>query len=298
MKNLILRVLLVTTICSFLFVGACGDDDTSAAEKGIIVLGVTDKPDEDISAVNVTTTLIEGNVGNTENISGWETLLDAERTFNLIDIAGVEEILGETEIPAATYNQIRMYVKSVVITLNGEDIEAKVPSDIIRLVRPFEVKAGEKTIVTFDFDAGKSVVITGADDIIFKPTVKLLVREGSEPFKAEVTTQEGKPGEQMGKSESVSGFLPMVYGDEDGFFLKINNPEQSEVIVATDTILIAGETSVDAAVSVGEEFVDINLDGTFEKVVVLEDGINVIEIVASISSGEQYNQVITVIYTP
>jgi hypothetical protein len=288
-------------ISSLIFVGACGNDDTSATETGIIILGVTDKPDENISAIIVTTNLIEGNVRDTEtdNKSGWQTLLDVEKSFDLIEVAGVEEILGETEIPAATYNQIRMHVKSVVVTLNGQNIEAKVPSGIIRLVRPIEVKAGESTVVTFDFDAEKSVVVTGADNIIFKPTVKLLVRKGNEPFKAQTTTREEEKVEmQKGREESTTEFIPMIYGDQDGFFLKINTPEQPEVIVETNTILISGETSIDAAVSIGDGFVDVDLDGMFEKAVNLEEDINIIEVVASISSGQQYDQVLTIIYAP
>jgi len=89
-----------------------------------------------------------------------------------------------------------------------------------------------------------------------------------------------------------------MYGDEDGLYLRINSPEQPEVIVETDSVKITGETSIDAAVSIGQEFIDVNLDGTFEKIVNLEDGINMIEVVASVSSGQQYNQVITVIYAP
>ena len=299
MKNLILRGLTLIVICSVIFIGACGDDDTSAGETGIIVLGVTDKPDEDISAINVTTKLIEGNVRGTENETGWHTLLDVEKSFDLIDVAGIEKTLGEAEIPAATYNQIRMHVESVVVTLNGKDIEAKVPSGIIKLVRPFEIKAGEKTVVTFDFDAEKSVVVTGADTIIFKPVVKLLVRKGNEPFRAETTTrEEEKAGEMKGQGVSASEFAPMMYGDKDGLFLKITTPEQPEVIVETDTIKIAGETSVDAAVSIGDEFVDVNLDGTFEKVVNLEEDITILEVIASTSDGQQYDQILTIIYAP
>ena len=299
MRNKILQVLSFIIVSSLIFFGACGDDDTSAVDTGIIVIGVTDKPDENISAINVTTRLIEGNIGATENESGWKTLLDTKKTFNLIEIAGIEKTLGETKIPVAMYNQIRMHVDSVVVTINGKDIEAKVPSGIIKLVKPFEIKADEKTVVTFDFDAEQSVVVTGADDIIFKPVVKLLVRKGNEPFRAETTArEEEKAGEKNEQGNSNSMFAPMMYGDEDGFFLKINTPEQPEVIVATDTIVITGETSVDAAVSIGDEFVDVNLDGTFEKVVSLEEDITIIEVVASTSDGQQYDQVLTIIYAP
>ncbi|UCC15966.1 MAG: DUF4382 domain-containing protein [Dehalococcoidales bacterium] len=299
MNNLIIRVLSLIAVFSLIFIGACGGDDSSEADTGIIVIGVTDKPDENISAIKVTTKLIEGNVGGTGNESGWQTLLDVEKNFDLIAVAGIEKTLGETEIPAATYNQIRMHVESVVVTLNGKDVEAKVPSGIIKLVQPYEIKADEKTVVTFDFDAEQSVVVTGADDIIFKPVVKLLVRKGDEPFRAETTTrEEEKVGEMKVQGVSASEFAPMIYGDKDGFFLKINTPEQPEVIIETDTIVIAGETSVDAAVSIGDEFVDVNLDGTFEKVVNLEEDITILEVIASTSDGQQYDQVLTIIYAP
>jgi hypothetical protein len=191
------------------------------------------------------------------------------------------------------------------VTLNGEKIEAKVPSGTIKLVRPVEIRAGEKTVATFDFDAEKSVVVSGADNIIFQPVVKLLVRKGDEPFTpagvSEEVVEEDEETEETDEIEEESPVLelpPMTYGDEESFFLNINMPEQSEVIVATDSIVIAGKTSVDAAVSVGEEFVEVNLDGTFEQVVQLENGINIIEVIASIATGQQYNQVITVIYAP
>ena len=96
---------------------------------------------------------------------------------------------------------------------------------------------------------------------------------------------------------SVPELPPMSQSTADGsFFLEITSPEQSEVIVDTDSIIVAGRTTVDAALSVGDNFLDIGLDGSFEEVVQLEDGINIIEVVASIATQEQFNQVITVIY--
>ena len=101
------------------------------------------------------------------------------------------------------------------------------------------------------------------------------------------------------ESVSVAELPPMIQSKADGsFFLEITSPEQSEVIVDTNSITVAGRTTVDAALSVGDKFIDIGLDGSFKAVVHLEDGVNIIEVVASIATGEQFNQVITVIYAP
>lgn len=82
------------------------------------------------------------------------------------------------------------------------------------------------------------------------------------------------------------------------FFLQITSPEQSEVIVDTQTVIVAGNTSVGTALSVGNSFIEVGLDGSFETTIELEDDINIVEVVASIPTGEQFSEVITIIYAP
>ena len=132
MRKLIIKVLALITVVVLIFVPACGGEEKSEAKTGIIILGVTDKPDESITGIVVTTNLIEANVRAEENEeSEWQVLLDSEQSFDLIKVAGIEDILGETNVPAATYNQIRMHVKSVTVALDGQDIDATVPSGIL-----------------------------------------------------------------------------------------------------------------------------------------------------------------------
>jgi hypothetical protein len=73
----------------------------------------------------------------------------------------------------------------VLITKDGTQAPATVPSGVLRIVRPFEVVLGESTIITLDFDADRSVVSAGPR-LLFKPTVKLLVRKGEEAFVPEL----------------------------------------------------------------------------------------------------------------
>jgi len=54
-------------------------------------------------------------------------------------------------------------VAKVIVTVEGKDITAKLPSGKLKVVRPWEVKAGQKTILTLDFEADKFVLITGKD---------------------------------------------------------------------------------------------------------------------------------------
>ncbi|MBN2239997.1 MAG: DUF4382 domain-containing protein [Dehalococcoidales bacterium] len=321
MRRKLICFLSVAMVLVLAVLGGCGGDKTESVETGIVLIGVTDKPDEDITSIEVTTNLIEASVssGSGNEDAEWKVIIDNELSFDLIKVAGVEEILGQAELPAGTYNQIRMHVKSVLVTINGVDKEATVPSGTIKLVRPLEVKAGEKTVATFDFNAQDSVLVTGADKVTFKPVVKLLVRNSDEPFVPEgfgkqadeedteaVDESEPDTGDDSagtgtgthGKPATTPELPQMKQGDEEGFFLNITSPSQSEVIVATDTLRIAGQTSVDAAVSIGDEFIDVDIDGNFSSNVLLEDGVNIVEVIASIATGQQYEQIITVIYAP
>ena len=136
-------------------------------------------------------------------------------------------------------------------------------------------------------------MVTGNDKVIFKPVVKLLVRKGDDLF--EPTT----PPTQEPPTPPTPELPPMFQSNVDGsFFLEIVSPESSEVIVDTDSIMVSGNTTADAVVSVNDSFVDVDLEGSFKTTIQLEDGVNLIEVVASIADGEQFDQVVAVIYSP
>lgn len=93
---------------------------------------------------------------------------------------------------------------------------------------------------------------------------------------------------------------PDPLGEE--FFLEIASPqpEPDEEIsfVATSVVVVVGRTRVDAAVTVQDEFVDVDEDGRFEATVELEEGPNLIEVVASVGTGEESSVILIVSYEP
>lgn len=56
-------------------------------------------------------------------------------------------------------------------------MKATLPSDKLKIIGNFDVEQDGTTTITLDFDADKSLVITGEGKILFKPVVKLLVGE-------------------------------------------------------------------------------------------------------------------------
>jgi len=177
-------------------------------EWGIIEIRVTDPPPADVEHVFVTLANIEVHRVS-DNVTGWETIPipTGNMTFDLMDVIGVEKVLGSANVTAGKYTQIRMDVDSVeVVTVDGDNFTAEVPSGKLKIVRPFEVGAGVTTVLTLDFDGEKSLIITGKGKAIFKPVVKLLIeKEKAEAERAQEQEQEQEGLEFEGTIEAING---------------------------------------------------------------------------------------------
>jgi len=106
------------------------------------------------------------------------SLSDNATTFDLLEIKGIEQYLGASEIAAGKYTQVRLVIDNIQVKLGeGELQDATVPSEELKIVRPFDIIAGEATAMVLDFDADRMVTVTGADKIMVKPVIKLTVRQ-------------------------------------------------------------------------------------------------------------------------
>lgn len=79
--------------------------------------------------------------------------------------------------------------------------------------------------------------------------------------------------------------------------LQVTEP-QDEITVNTPTVQVEGMTTADAVVSINGSLVAVDASGKFSTTVILEEGPNSIEVVASDSQGNENSQVLTVIYAP
>jgi len=132
----------------------------------------------------------QAQVGEGEWIS--INITDDNKSFDLLKIKGLEDFLAASEVAAGKYTQVRLTIEKIEVALGGGEPEpATVPSGELKFVRPFDVVAGETTVIVVDFDADKSVVVTGSGKIMVKPVVKLIVRQE-------------KPGAGNGEIKEVS----------------------------------------------------------------------------------------------
>jgi hypothetical protein len=77
--------------------------------------------------------------------------------------------------------------------------------------------------------------------------------------------------------------------------LTITEPQDETTVYMAD-LVVKGQTEPDAVVSVNEAVVDVDAEGKFSATITLEEGPNLIEVLASDFEGNEGSVTLTVIY--
>jgi len=267
-----------------LLVGGCAP---TAAATGTVEVRVTDAPRSDnVTSIMVTVSEVaihraaaeqtqqqqEGSDNQTqqqdEEQGGGEWIpieITGTNPFNLLQIKGIEEVLGTENVTAGKYTQIRMSVDKVKVSLGeNEPEEATLPSGELKFVRPFEVVEGQTTVLLLDFDAEKSVTVTGAGKAIVKPVVKLTIT-------------------------SPEPAIPSALS------LAITSPEDGAELTESPATVNGTVSKPEATVTVNDIETEVAEDGSFSTQVELTEGENTITVVARLGE-ETVTETVTVTY--
>lgn len=175
----------------------CSDSNDSSSTDGTgrLVVKLTDKPFpyDLVSEANVTVFKVEARrVDDSDDSDGeaggnpFVVLMEEEIPVNLLDLVnGVTAELADAEVPAGTYDLVRIYVKGVNVVLNdGRDFDLKVPSGEQTGIKVFiepglTVTGGLSSDLLLDFDVSRSFVAKGNANTLeeingfnFKPVIK------------------------------------------------------------------------------------------------------------------------------
>ncbi len=181
MKKLFLFCLPLMTL--FLF--SCQDENKNAR----IEVWLTDAAG-DYQAVNVDVQGVEVNTGEGEQ--GWQSLAITPKVYNLIELAnGNETFLGDLELPSGRISQIRLILgdSNTVVDQDTVEHELKTPSaqqSGLKIQVHQVLAEGITYKILLDFEAGKSVVKTGAQTYILKPVIRAMAEAQDGAIKGSV----------------------------------------------------------------------------------------------------------------
>jgi hypothetical protein len=177
------------------------------AAGGSVEIRVTDAPGADnVTGIWVKVSEVEIHKATADqwisaNITG-------PNPFDLLTLkaGGIQQVLATANIMAGKYTQIRMTIEEVKVELNndGNLRPATLPSGKLKFVQPFEVKDWNTTVLLFDFDAEKSVNITGSGKITVKPVIKLIVEKPKPTGAAVKITTPSLPNGAVGVSYNAT----------------------------------------------------------------------------------------------
>jgi hypothetical protein len=184
--------------------GEGGDDDLSSVPDD----DLSSVDDDDLSTVPDSTLSTVPEDDLEDGGAGWITIVDSEHTIDLKDYQGdARAFLGESAIDAGKYTQIRINV-SDVYGMNGTNrTDFTLPSNTLKIVRPWTVTDGEETVLVVDFDLNESIHKSGNGAYRMKPVLKLTVENGQDDSAADDSDEAtdaagGKPTDKGKPSNS------------------------------------------------------------------------------------------------
>ncbi|MGZ5180872.1 MAG: DUF4382 domain-containing protein [Ramlibacter sp.] len=174
---------------------ACGGGGggSTDAGQGSLRLAMTDAPacGYDHVYVTVDRVRVHHSSSASDNDAGWsEVALATPKRLDLLSLTnGVLEELGQTQLPAGNYTQVRLVLvdntgnnqlANAVQPTGGALVALTTPSGQqsgLKLKTNFQVQSGQTADLLLDFDACRSVVVAGnSGNYILKPVISVTPR--------------------------------------------------------------------------------------------------------------------------
>lgn len=188
------------------------DCEAEVEGEGELSIYLTDPPqnkDTNYSSLNITISRIEVHrTASTDEGRKWYVFMEEEKTFDLIQLENVQELLGEKTLDAGKYTQIRLDVTKATVTLadvncvdsnsvdgNSTDsnciYDVKVPSERLYLTHQFTVGADQETQLLIDFK--RESVKKAGDKYIMTPVIKVTTLKEPEEEEPEIECDSENP---------------------------------------------------------------------------------------------------------
>ena len=85
--------------------------------KATLEIRVTDAPPEGVTEILLTISQIDVHKGGSSDDAGWQSVVTGPVEFDLVQVTGIEEVLGNADLDPDRYDQVRLNVDSAEATL-------------------------------------------------------------------------------------------------------------------------------------------------------------------------------------
>lgn len=165
---------IVPVLMAVLFVTSCKDDSDDMAGQGEMKIYLTDAPAL-YDAVNVD---VQGVEVHTET-QGWVSLNVNPGIYNLLDYAnGNDTLIASSMVDVGRVSQVRLILgNNNTIVVAGVTMPLETPSaqqSGLKLNVQADIEPGVTYEMTLDFDASRSIVVTGNSTYKLKPVIRVI----------------------------------------------------------------------------------------------------------------------------
>jgi hypothetical protein len=174
-------LLALAVLASLLAVAGCSNHarmPTSSGAQGTVRIQITDAPAA-YDAVNLVIEEVSIHRDLPDSLAGWEVLSSTPGTYDLMQLRnGVFATLGQAMVPAGHYTQVRLKLGAGSnLVVDGVTHPLVVPSGMqsgYKLIAGFEVPANRLIDLALDFDAARSIHLTGSGKYMLRPVCRVL----------------------------------------------------------------------------------------------------------------------------
>ncbi len=176
---------------------------TASGEEGSASIYVKDAPTDEFDEIHVVFTEVrvhesgaESDEDAEESDGGWMVLFEnaSGQDIDLLAANGTAAaFLGEADLPAGNYTQIRIIVQSAYGIKDDNRVPITVSSGTLKMVQSFEVQADMETKIIIDYDLDRSLHQQGNGAWRFTPVIgKTTTEIVEDATSGEETANEGE----------------------------------------------------------------------------------------------------------
>lgn len=149
--------------------------------KGNMTVTVTDAAADmgNVSSITMTVSQVAVHTSG----GSWTTVSTEKRDLDLLDLKAKSQLalVADATVPSGSYDQVRLTVDKVVVKkTDGATAEAKLPSNQLTIKHAATASADAVTNITLDVLADQSLHVTGNNEYVFAPVIKMESRTNAD----------------------------------------------------------------------------------------------------------------------